>query len=273
MSALTPATAARAVRFLSWAALAALGLAAAVVALAVVAIRSEWVSWRFGVDGLLSGLAPALAALAIALGLAVAAVRVLAPSPRPGPGPSLVVISVAALGLLGWSTLRSQATRRALINPPVHDVATDWRDPLMPTPALVRLRGPRAFPIAAAPAVPEGPRTAFLGRLVAEVNTRTCPGATPLDVASAPGAAFTRLGEAVRREGWTVFTDAPGEGRTEATRADGLLAARSDLLARVRPEGAGARVDLRVVGRSEPNDGGAACRRVSELRAALAARP
>ncbi len=271
MSALTPEAARRAVRSLSLAGVAALALAAATVVFGVLAVRGGWLGWRAGVDEVLSGLAPVLAAVALALGVAAALVRLVAPSPRPGSGASLAVIAVAALGLLGWSTLKGQATRRALTNPPVHDVATDWRDPLMPTPTLVRLRGPRAFPIEAAPSVPEGPRAAFLGRLVAEVNARTCPGATPLGLPGPPPAVFMRLREAVRRQGWTVFTDAPGEGLLEATRADGVLAARSDLLARVRPEGAGARVDLRVVGRSEENDGGAACRRVSDLRAALAA--
>ena len=244
-------------------------LALVVFGLGAWAVRAGWLDWGFGVRWLLGRLAPGLAALALLLGLAALVAAALV-RPRRGLGAALAAVALAALTLMVWFAERDRAARLDLAHAPVHDVATDWRDPLMPTPRLEALRGRSALPVEAAPAVPEGPRAGFLGRLVAEVNARTCPGAAPVVLPVTPDVAYFRTKAVVAHGGMTVVTDDPAAGVLEATVARGWLGARYDLMARVRREGAGARIDLRSISRHGQLDHGINCERVSAFRAQLA---
>ena len=82
--------------------------------------------------------------------------------------------------------------------------------------------------------------------------------------------AYARTRAAISREHMGMQTDDAAGGRLEASAARGLWGVTDDLVARVRPEGAGARVDLRSIARAGLNDGGANCARVGRLRRAIA---
>lgn len=243
-------------------------LAAAVVV--VLLLRADAMRWGLGRDVLLAAAIPLLAALGVALGLWATARAGLA-RPRRGVGAAAGGLAVSALALLMALGAAAAPRARAGGGPPVHDVATDWRDPLMPSPALVRLRGPDAWPVEAAPLLPEGPTGGgFLGRTVAEINARFCPAARPLTLPLRPVDAYARVRGALARERLGVVTDDPAAGRLEAVALRGVLAAREDLIARVRPDGDGARIDLRSIARHGGGDGGSDCARVTRLRAAVA---
>ena len=190
------------------------------------AVRAGWVEWGLGVRWLLGRLAPALAAIGLLAGLAALVAAALA-RPRRGVGAALAAVALAALTLMVWFAERDRAARQDLTHAPVHDVATDWRDPLMPTPRLEALRGRSALPVEAAPAVPEGPRAGFLGRLVAEVNARTCPGAEPVVLPVAPDVAYFRtkaVGGSRRHE---AGDRRPRRRRAGGHRRPGLAGARA----------------------------------------------
>lgn len=238
----------------------------------IVLLRADAVRWGLGRDLLLARLVPALAGLGLVLGAFAAGDALLVRrARRVGPAAGALVVSAAALAvaLLAAAKPSVRAPGGGLY-PPVHDVATDWRDPLLPSPALVRLRGPDAWPVEAGPLLPEGPGGGFLGRTVAEMNLRFCPAAQPLVLPLRPADAYARVHGVLTRAGLGVVTDDPAAGRLEAVALRGVLAAREDVIVRVRPDGAGARIDLRSIARHGLNDGGSDCARVTRLRAVLA---
>ena len=243
-------------------------LSLAAFLLAVVGYRQGWISYGVA-KGAMVGLAtPMLALLAVAFGLVGLASSLVA-KPRAGAAASLGAVAAGALIFAAWS----QADRVSAATPPVHDVATDWTDPPTFSPRMMMARGPRSNPVELAPTVPEGPSRAgpgFLGRPVAEVNARTCPAATPAVLTTPPADAYARAKAAVQAAHMALQTDDPAGGRLEASVARGLWGVTDDLVVRVRPEGAGARVDLRSIARAGLNDGGANCARIDRLRRALA---
>ena len=77
------------------------------------------------------------------------------------------------------------------------------------------------------------------------------------------------LGAGVR-DGLTLVTENPAGGRIEATATAKWLKLKGDVLVRIKPEGAGARIDIRSISRTGIRDLGENCRRVGRLRAMIA---
>ena len=153
--------------------------------------------------------------------------------------------------------------------PSIHDVATDWSEPLMFSPTALKARGPDANPVDPSPILPLGSR-AYAGRRVAEVNAETCPSARPVTIAATAAQAFASARAAVEGAGMSIITADPASGRIEATAVSLLYGFKDDVVVRVRPTGAGARIDLRAVRRTGDNDMGANCRRIQTLVTAIA---
>ena len=108
-----------------------------------------------------------------------------------------------------------------------------------------------------------------MGRQVAEVNRLTCPAATPASVLLPPPEAYDKAKAALKAQKLTLVTDDPAAGRLEATGRRGVWAIADDVMLRVRPAGAGAKVDIRSISRTGLNDAGANCDRIAKLRTAL----
>ncbi|MEO6339066.1 MAG: hypothetical protein ABIO39_03415, partial [Caulobacteraceae bacterium] len=178
-------------------------LAPLIVAGAVIAVRTGRLSYRVGYEALIMGWPPTLATLAFILGvLGLIAVPLI--KPRKGARMALAAIAISAVTLLAFVQYGIGAVR----NPPIHDVATDWRDPLTFSADMLKARGETANPLELAPVVPEGPNNhAFLGQPVAGINARTCPAATPAVLQSDVPFAYHRAQIAVSNFGWTVVTD------------------------------------------------------------------
>ena len=248
------------------------GLAAAVLAVitpiaAVVAFRQGALSFAAAQGFLMRGTAPVLALVAVALGV-VGLVLGLFGRPRRGTAMALAIVATGAMVY----ALLLQGRMAEARHPPIHDVSTDWTDPPMPSPALVARRGKDAFPIVPSPSLPEGPGgvgAGVMSRQVAEVNRATCPAATPATVLLPPPEAYLKAKAALKAQGYTLVTDDPAAGRLEATARRGAWALADDVMVRIGPSGAGAKVDIRSVSRIGQADGGANCDRVARLRAAL----
>ena len=69
--------------------------------------------------------------------------------------------------------------------------------------------------------------------------------------------------------GWQIVATAPAEGRLEATDRTRWFGFRDDVVVRVRPDGAGSRVDVRSVSRVGRSDLGTNARRIQAFLAAL----
>jgi fatty-acyl-CoA synthase len=102
------------------------------------------------------------------------------------------------------------------------------------------------------------------------VNAQTCPGAVPVVLTGPVQAAYDKARAAMLREGLTLVTENPAGGRIEALATTRFLKLKGDVIVRIRPEGAGARIDIRSISRTGIRDLGENCRRVTRLRAAMA---
>jgi len=210
------------------------------------------------------GWAPAIALVGLLTGIIGVLVAVFAGFSRLW-GKALLALLVTALTWGAFIGLGLWDTRI----PSIHDVATDWKDPLMFSPTALKVRGPNANPVDPSPILPLGSR-AYAGRPVAEVNAETCPAARPVTLAANAAQAFAVARAAIENAGMSIITEDPAQGRIEATAVSLLYGFKDDVVVRVRPSGAGARIDLRAVRRTGDRDMGANCRRIESLVQALA---
>ena len=247
-------------------------LAPAVMAGAgIVAMRLDLITQQQGFDAMLIqgpteslGWAPAIALVGVLTGLIGLLTAIFNGFARLWPK-AVLALAVTALtwgafiGFGIWDTSR----------PLIHDVATDWSEPLMFSPAVLKARGPDANPVDPSPILPLGSR-AYAGRTVAEVNAETCPAARPVTLATPAAQAFANARAAIEGAGMSIITADAASGRIEATAVSLLYGFKDDLIVRVRPAGAGSRIDLRAVRRTGDSDMGANCRRIQSLATAIA---
>jgi len=118
------------------------------------------------------------------------------------------------------------------------------------------------------PSLPVG-SAAYAGRRLAEINAETCPAARPLVSERAPGDVYEAVKAAVMAKGMTLVTDDPVDGRLEATAKSFWYGLTDDVVARVRPDARGSRLDLRSIGRDAGPDQGRNCARIGELLTAV----
>ncbi|CAN5128096.1 long-chain-fatty-acid--CoA ligase [soil metagenome] len=173
-------------------------------------------------------------------------------------------ILITAASLTGFAYLHYQ---NAAI-PPVHDVATDWDEPLAFSDAVMAVRGAGSNPVDADPAVSVDSAT-FPGRHVADLNADACPGAKPVIVRKPPEAAFDLAKSTLTSAGLTVTGEDRANGRLEATASSLIYGFKDDVVVRIRQDIEGARLDLRSVSRARTSDLGANCVRVTSLVKAL----
>jgi fatty-acyl-CoA synthase len=142
----------------------------------------------------------------------------------------------------------------------------------MPSPALVALRGPDAHAIEREPRLevragrPEVENWA--DDRVLRISADLCPAARPVRLALAPAEAEVRVEGAMREAGLLLRT---GDelGRVEGTHTSFWYEFKDDVMARIRPDETGSRVDLRSISRVGGSDLGANCARVTRIVRAL----
>lgn len=233
-------------RFRSFAILV-VAVAALVLLVTGPGVRLGWWSFRTGFQMLRWAVY-----LAVAGGLLSLAALV-ATRPRRGGAAALVgALAVAAVVVfIPW-----RWRERARSVPAIHDITTDTENP----PAFVAVLPLRAR--APNPATYGGPE-------VAAAQQRGYPDIRPLSLDSPPGAAFRRALMAARAMGWTIVATDTAAGRIEATATTPWFGFRDDIVVRIRPEGAGSRVDVRSVSRVGKSDVGTNARRIRAYLARL----
>ena len=206
--------------------------------------------WQIGL-GLLKyatyvGLAAALGALILIVMLVIRELRV-----KPWVPVLALVIALAAvappLAMLS----------RAKQYPLIHDVTTDTADP----PAFVALMEQRK-------ASPNG--ADYGGASVAALQQKGYPDLKAISVKTPPAETVQRALDAARALGWTIAGSDTAAGRIEATDTTAWFGFKDDVVIRVRPEGAGSRVDVRSASRVGLSDIGANAERIRKFLARLA---
>lgn len=230
-------------------------LGLAVLALAMMLLsgpgtRQEWWSWQVGLTlfrwASFVGLAAAAAALLLLVVIAV-------PRWRAGPWVPLLALCIALAAAAPPLILFA----RAKAVPPIHDISTDTADP----PGFVAL-------LEARKRSPNG--ADYGGPEVAAAQARAYADIKPLVVAKPPREALQAAIDAARSLGWEVAGSDAAAGRLEATDTTRWFGFRDDVVVRVRPEGAGSRIDVRSVSRVGRSDIGANAARIREFLARLA---
>lgn len=228
------------------------------IVVGAVATKTGLLDWKLGF-GLLTFRGPPMIALfsvatgiiglvvALIAGIKVLWLRAAAP----------LVVTLVVMG--GFMGLRSVATSV----PPIHDVATDWSEPLTFSEAVMTARGTGTNPVLADPLAPNKKSR------VADLNASACPAAKPVVLTEAPAAAYDKVKAAILSVGLTLVTDEPATGRIEAVATSLLYGFKDDVVARVRPKDDGTQVDFRSVSRVGMSDLGANCKRITAIRTAL----
>jgi uncharacterized protein (DUF1499 family) len=201
-------------------------------------------SWQTGLSLLkwaaYTGLAGAAAALVLVVLLAVPQWRAQA----------WVPILALCLGLIAAAP-PLMALRNAKAVPPIHDITTDAFDP----PQFVAL-------LAVRESAPNGSK--YGGADIAAQQQKAYPDIKSLILKEPPGKAIQSAIDAARASGWEIVSSDAPTGRIEATDTTWWFGFKDDIIVRVRPEGAGSRVDVRSVSRVGKSDIGANAKRVRE---------
>ena len=133
--------------------------------------------------------------------------------------------------------------------PPIHDITTDPFDP------------PRFFSLLAVRRMtPNG--ADYGGMDIAKQQQQAYPDIKSLIVKTPPNETVQKAIDAARSQGWYIVASDTPAGRIEATDTTAWFGFQDDVVVRVRPEGAGSRVDVRSVSRVGKSDVGANAKRI-----------
>jgi uncharacterized protein (DUF1499 family) len=227
-----------------------LALFALVVAtLAVIIVRGNLVEAVPGFAVLASALVLATVAILMAAGAFVVIWR----HGNPGFGRALAGFVLAALMVAYPAYLVGQNFRA----PAISDITTDTADPPR-FEAIARVRPRDANSIA------------YPGAEAAQRQRAAYPDIAPLQTAAAPNEAYAAALEVLNGRKWRVVdarTPQPGrrDGRIEAVARTPVMGFRDDVVVRVRPNGSGARIDIRSASRYGQRDFGSNARRIRGL--------
>lgn len=233
----------------------------AAVLLAVLGRLTGTMDWQTAFVTLTVRTAPPLAMAGVAAGV-IALVAAFWARPRWLFAVAATALIAPALTLAGFAGLRAQAARV----PPIHDVATNWEEPVNFSDRLLRLRGSDANPVEPNPSLDEpwrpagtAVRESWAAQRVADLNRLTCPGARPVG-RLVPEAEVRRALEA---EGIEILGAAPW--RVEGVWRSTWFRFPDDVAVRMRP----GRTDVRSVSRYGQSDLGQNCARVTRIVQAL----
>jgi uncharacterized protein (DUF1499 family) len=207
--------------------------------------RADYWTWQTGIAMLrwatYIGLAAGVGALILIVTLAV-------PSFRVRPWVPVAALAIAAVAVAPPLLL----LQKAKAVPRIHDISTDLTEP----PPFVALLETRK-------AAPNG----YLhgGAQIAEEQRKGYPDVKPLLVKTAPADTMQRAIDAARSLGWQVAATDAAAGRLEATQTTRWFGFKDDVVVRIRPDGAGSRVDVRSVSRVGLSDLGANADRIREF--------
>ena len=218
-------------------------------------VGSRWDWWDFRTGFVLFRWTLYAGLVAVVVALAGLVLALLARAGR------TALLSLATLALLAAVAVVPVTHLRAAGRvPPIHDISTDLDDPPRFVAMLSRRQG------APNPAEHAGPPLAAQQRA-------GYPDLGPVRFTAAPDRVFARVVDVARGLGWDIVAAVPAEGRLEATDRTRWFGFRDDVVVRIRPDGAGTRVDIRSVSRVGRSDLGTNARRirgfVEALRTAL----
>ena len=223
-------------------------LSTVVAAVALVVVALPGFLYQSGAIGL--GSAISMYRWAAYLGLAAMVLSLvsgaLAIRRRSSSGQGLAVVGLVVGFIAFWMPYSQDRTAQSV--PPIHDITTDTADPPIFDAVLPLREG--LNPVEYDPAVGAQQREAY-------------PEIVPLVLDLLPDQAFTRALATAEGLGWEIVAQDQSAGRIEATDTTRWMGFKDDVIVRVRPDGAGTRVDVRSVSRVGRSDIGTNARRIA----------
>jgi len=247
----------------------------------VAALGTKWGfwPWQVGLGQMTIGVGQMLCFFAVAVAL-LAQVVSLYQAPRFRPFViALAATLIAAMALFRLAGFGSTATSL----PPIHDIQTDWSDPVEFSESLLAARKAQGEtnPVLAEPMIPDGANERWPGmggRFVSEVQeeaeqqeagkSTVYPTLEPLYFDQNPVEIAALAERIVKRRGWDLVSEATNvdtgqEIQIEATATSAMFGFKDDVAIRVRPVEGATRVDMRSVSRVGLSDLGANSKRVA----------
>lgn len=240
--------------------------------------------WQVGLGQMTIGIGPGIAIFALGLAI-VAQVISLIKSPRKQPFIlALAATLIAAFCMFRLAGMGAQAGSL----PPLHDIQTNWADPIQFSDALMADRAAQGEtnPVLDAPTVPDyaeerWPGTA--GRLVSEVQEEaetkeagkgtTYPTLETIYFSQSPAEVAAAAEKVMKSRGWDIVPPIADSGATtlqvEATATSGWFGFKDDVAVRIRPADGATEVDIRSTSRVGLSDLGANSSRVYGLMVEL----
>ena len=249
-------------------------------AVAALGTKWGWWPWQVGLGQMTIGTGPMIAMSALGVSL-IAQVIALIKAPRK----QAFILALAATLIAAFSMMRlvgmgAQATSL----PPLHDIQTDWSQPIQFSEAIMsaRVAQGETNPVLDAPIIPDyaearWPGTA--GRLVSEVQEEAeskevgdesvYPAIEPLYFDLTTGEVAEISQTLMERRGWEIVTSSDsqvGEAyQVEATATSGWFGFKDDIAIRVSSDMGITRVDIRSTSRVGLSDLGANSARIHGL--------
>lgn len=236
--------------------LRALATLAGVIAFAVLLVAGP--GTRFGLWNFRTGLLLLRYAAYLGIGaIGLCVIALVASRPRGGPLAALLLALLLAVPavVVPW-----EFNRRAKRVPPIHDISTDTQDP----PQFIAVLPLRKDALNSA---------TYGGDSVATLQQSAYPDIKPVKLRMSPAQAFDRALAVAKGMGWTIAAADPSTGRIEATATTVWFGFKDDVVVRVRPDGAGSRVDVRSESRVGKSDIGTNAARVRAFISKIAAAP
>jgi len=166
-------------------------------------------------------------------------------------------VSLAAVLIgLGCAAVPAAMFRQSKAVPMIHDLTTDTQDP----PLFQDLLAARAGAMN-----PPG----YAGPEAGAEQQRAYPDLAPLVLDAPPARVFEQSEAAARDLGWEIVGRHPEQGRLEATDTTFWYGFKDDVVVRIRPQGAGSRVDVRSKSRVGRSDLGANAYRIRRFLSKL----
>lgn len=238
--------------------------------------------WQVGLGQMTIGIGPGIAMLALGLSL-IAQVIALIKAPRKQAFIlALAATLIAAFCMFRLAGLGAQANSL----PPLHDIQTDWADPIQFSADLMAAREAQGEtnPVLDAPTVPEyaearWPGTA--GRLVSEIQEEAeakegsdgtvYPALESIYFSQSPAEIAATAEQIMTKRGWDIVSNqAIGDSvQVEATATSGWFGFKDDVAVRVRAANGATEVDIRSTSRVGLSDLGANSSRVYGLMVEL----
>ncbi|MCR9224839.1 MAG: DUF1499 domain-containing protein [Hyphomonas sp.] len=238
-----------------------------------------WWPWQVGLGQMTIGTGPKIALAALAVSV-VAQVIALIKAPRK----QAFIIALGATLIAAFTMFRLAGMgAQAAALPPLHDIQTDWADPIQFSQTLMAARTAdgETNPVLDTPTVPDyaeqrWPGTA--GRLVSEIQEEAeikeagkgtvYPKMETLYFDAQPSEVAGVAEQIMRKKGWDLVSSASEDAaaiQLEATATSGWFGFKDDIAVRIRVANGATEVDIRSTSRVGLSDLGANSTRVYGL--------